>query len=179
MKMKLLSLRGLMVAASLLTCSGLPLAANLIDAPLVLFPATPSIPNGAYGRSFDQAGVGLIASFAAPAAAERYYTDIGHSLPPATHFMKPLVAGPSDVVCNSLESGLSVNGRFLGVTYSENDDGHPLPLWVDCRPLADDEWFVFSDYARQSFDSRYYGPVSGNDIRGFYKPILFPQKLFF
>jgi type IV secretory pathway protease TraF len=38
--------------------------------------------------------------------------------------------------------------------------------------MASDEYFVFSDRVANSFDSRYFGPISKAAIIGVYRPLI-------
>lgn len=44
--------------------------------------------------------------------------------------------------------------------------GRSMPAWQQCRRLIDGELFLLSDTNPASFDSRYFGPVSREDVLG-------------
>jgi len=46
-----------------------------------------------------------------------------------------------------------------------------LPIWQDCRRLAADELFTFTDHVPTSFDGRYYGPIERARVVGVYRMI--------
>jgi type IV secretory pathway protease TraF len=46
-----------------------------------------------------------------------------------------------------------------------------IKVWTGCRRLRDDEIAVYSDHV-DSYDSRYFGPVTQDQIMGVYRLIL-------
>lgn len=85
--------------------------------------------------------------------------------------MKPIAAEPGDRVCNG-PAGLFLNGKRQAATASHDSEGNPLPVWKNCRPLDHDEFFMLSDYASNSFDSRYFGPIRIDDVVGVYRAVF-------
>jgi len=86
--------------------------------------------------------------------------------------MKLIAVGPSDRVCNGAV-GLFVSGQRPGATASRDQNGEPLSIWQSCRLLDHDEFFMVSDNAANSFDSRYFGPIDVTDIVDILSTILF------
>ncbi|HZP25584.1 MAG TPA: signal peptidase I [Dehalococcoidia bacterium] len=72
--------------------------------------------------------------------------------------IKRIAAGPGDVV--QVADGVWVNGRFSG------DGGRPLPDGAQAWALGRDEYFLLGDALDMSTDSRDYGPVRRNAIKG-------------
>lgn len=107
-----------------------------------------------------------------PRPARLYQAQLGNHAPDSFMFMKSVEAGPGDHVCNSVDDGLVVNGRWLAETAAHDGGGNPLPVWTACKMLANDQFFLFSDHTPKSFDSRYFGPVAGADIVGVYQPLF-------
>jgi len=138
-----------------------------LEAPLILYPASASLPKGLYFQTFGSVEIGKIAAFPIPTAARNYQARHGNLAPEGFLFMKPIAAGPGDEICNG-PAGLFLNGRHLAATASHDARGNPLPIWNDCRPLRDDEFFMLSDYASNSFDSRYFGPIRADEIISVY-----------
>ena len=143
----------------------------LLTSPLMLYPSSASLPMGLYVRSFDQPDIGKIIAFAPPEVAKRYQKARGQDLPEGFLFMKPVIAGPGDRVCNSTQ-GLFVNDRLLAFIASHDAIGLALPIWQGCGQLGKGQYFTFSSYAPNSFDSRYFGPIEVDEILGIYQPIL-------
>jgi len=142
-----------------------------LASPLILYPSSASLPAGPYVRSFDQPDVGKIIAFTPPEVAKRYWKTRGQGLPEGFLFMKPVIAGPGDRVCNSAE-GLFVNDRLLALTASHDAIGQALPIWRGCGELVEGRYFMFSSHAPNSFDSRYFGPIKVEVILGVYRPLL-------
>ena len=163
--------RRLGLAAAVLLLALILVGIRSLDAPLVLYPVSTSLPTGPYLRSFETVDIGKIVAFAVPDAARRYQMKRGENVPPDFLFMKPIVAGPGDLVCNSL-AGLWVNGERLAATASHDQRGEPLPLWQGCQPLADDQYFMVSGHVPNSFDGRHFGPIEAADIAGVYRPLF-------
>jgi len=82
-------------------------------------------------------------------------------------FLKQIIGTPGDQV-QATERGVRINGQFIPgsqpKTYSETTQTR-LPYWRGDRPLAKDEYWVYgSANPKDSFDSRYYGPVKAEQI---------------
>jgi type IV secretory pathway protease TraF len=69
-----------------------------------------------------------------------------------------------------------INGRDLAPIASRDGEGRALPRWTACRQLGPDELFVFSARVPNSFDSRYFGPVSRTAVMGVFNPLLTRQE---
>jgi type IV secretory pathway protease TraF len=82
--------------------------------------------------------------------------------------MKVIAAMAGDSVCAD-QDRLTVNGRDLGVIRAADAEGRLLPRWSQCRTLDRSEVFLVSSVT-DSFDSRYFGPVSLSDLEGVYAP---------
>lgn len=143
----------------------------LLPGPIVLYPETPSLPVGPYLISFSQIETGKIVAFSMPSIARRYHREQGREFSSSYLYIKPVVAGPGDKVCSSA-TGLFINGQRFADVVTQNAAGNPLPVWQDCRRLGADEWFMVSTHARESFDSRYYGPIQESEIASVYRPLF-------
>ena len=137
--------------------------------PLFLINTSPSEPLGLYVRSSLPPGPGRLAAFHTPPPGRRYaeahLPEIGSG-----GILKTLVAGPQSQVC-ALGGVLSVDQRTLGSIHQHDRAGRVLPHWEGCRTLAAGEYFAFSDRIPNSFDSRYYGPVTERDLIGVFEPL--------
>ena len=153
--------------ATLALCGTLALGMTN-EAPLILYPITPSLPPGFYVRTFEPPTVGMIAAFRVPEAAKHYKASIGEDVHDDFLIMKPIVAGPGDQVCSRIEEGLFISGKRIAPTSLRDRSKRKLPNWRGCRQLLEDELFTLSTYLPNSFDSRHYGPISVDDIRGIY-----------
>ena len=140
-----------------------------LDAPLFLYPSSASLPAGLYMQSFETVRVGSIVAFPVPDVAQRYQELSGIDVSPGHLFIKPITAGPGDLVCSDPENGLVINDVFVAPVVTSDDQGRRLPIWHSCRWLRKSEFFVFSDAVTNSFDSRHYGPLLMSSIIGTYR----------
>ena len=87
--------------------------------------------------------------------------------------LKPVIAYSGDTVVFSSE-GIRVNGKFLANTAPQRFDtaGRPLTPWAPgVYSVAAGMVWVASTYHPDSFDSRYFGPISLGRIRHRLKPL--------
>jgi hypothetical protein len=80
--------------------------------------------------------VGTIAAFQVPEAAKRYKASIGGDVHDDFPFMKPIVTGPGDHVCNNADEGLLINGEPVLSAPSQRGPSGVIPFWEACRRLA-------------------------------------------
>jgi len=135
----------------------------------LLYNHTPSVPPGWYVRSADEIALGALvtvrAQDVAPGyAAARHFTDAGD------RFIKRIAANDGDSVCTEGDAIL-INGRTVAHRATHDSQGRALPHWSGCRTLSSNEIFLMGD-TPDSFDSRYFGPVSADDIEGVSRPIF-------
>ena len=138
---------------------------------------SPSLPMGLY-RTTSDPNASLVEFCPAEPfgslAIVRGYRDRGACPDGATPLLKPVVARAGDVVELS-GRGIAVDGNLLSNTAPLQMDtkGRPLVPWKFGRYTVQsgDVW-VASSYNRRSFDSRYFGPVPVNSIRGHLLPLF-------
>ena len=138
--------------------------------PVFLLNTTPSEPLGLYIETPDPASAGRLVAFSAPAAAFPY-ADRRLGYLHHTTLLKAVAAGPGDAVCTTA-GRLRINDQDRAPIAVRDSLGVTLPRWTGCRRLAADELFVFSDRVPNSFDSRYFGPISTAAIRHRLKAFL-------
>lgn len=127
--------------------------------------ASASVPLGLYRIQHDTTPrVGeLIAVRPSPALArfmaERRYVESNVPL------LKPVAAEPGATVCRV---GLRVtnDGRAIADALAHDRFGRALPRWSGCHRLAADQLFLIAPAHRDSFDSRYFGPVKARQVIG-------------
>ncbi len=159
---------------ALLAVSGVVLVAlaalSIPAAPVMLLNWSASEPAGIYVRVDETVAPGQLIAFRTPASAFPYADQemaYLHSRP----ILKTIAAGTGDAVCTR-GGQLRINGRFMAGIAGKDRQRRALPRWVDCRILAADEVFVFSDRTPNSFDSRYYGPIRRSAVLGVYRPLF-------
>ena len=158
----------------LLVCVTLPVCAAAAfgltaPRPAFLWNPTPSEPVGFYVRSARMPRRGAIIAFRVPDRAFPYADERMNYLR-RIPILKEIAAGEGDTVCTN-DGVLTINGRRRAPVLLVDGHGANLPLWRGCRRMARNEFFVFSDRVPNSFDSRYYGPVTLASIIGVFRPL--------
>lgn len=87
-----------------------------------------------------------------------------HYLPANVPLLKRIAGRDGDEVC-ALGYEIFVNGRRVAQRRSADRKGRPLPWWTGCEHLQDGRVFLLMD-APDSFDGRYFGPISETAIIG-------------
>jgi conjugative transfer signal peptidase TraF len=153
----------LLAAAALLSALACTVASHL------LWNWTPSLPLGLYWLSPDRPiAVGTLVALPVPRDVQELVRERKY-LPPGAVLIKPVVALSGDHVCTD-GGTLVVNGSVLGAVPTEDSAKRPLPHANGCGPLSEGQVFLASHYPK-SFDSRTFGPVSLDQIRGTVTPL--------
>jgi conjugative transfer signal peptidase TraF len=138
----------------------------------IVINTSPSVSPGLYVRTTAAPAVGQLIDFRIPAAAREYVRHRTGNDGQDWYIIKPIVAGPGDVV-DTVGSNLLINGAIIGPMPPAIDAyGRALPRWSARRVLGSEEFFVYSGRIPNSFDSRCYGPVHRNEIAAVRRPIL-------
>jgi len=129
----------------------------------LIYNHTPSVPIGWYVRSSGEIVTGALVTVRAQDvapdyAAARNFTDAGD------RFIKRIAANDGDSVCADGDA-IRINDRTVAHRAVHDSQGRALPRWSGCRTLTADEIFLMGDMP-DSFDSRYFGPVSVADVEG-------------
>ena len=131
--------------------------------PILIWNASPSLPVGLYRvarttpQLRDAVLLRLPPSVAALAARRGY---LAHS----AYLLKPVVAAAGDRVCR-LGVHIWLRGRLAARAKLRDRLGRAMPSWHGCNRLQTDELFLLAEDP-QSFDSRYFGAVSGSTVVG-------------
>jgi conjugative transfer signal peptidase TraF len=135
----------------------------------LIYNHTPSVPTGWYVRSAGEIMPGALVTVRAQDvapdyAAARNFTDEGDRL------IKRIAANDGDRVCAE-GNAIRIDDRTVAHRAVHDSQGRALPHWRGCRALSADEVFLMGDTA-DSFDSRYFGPVSVADIEGVWRKLF-------
>lgn len=106
-------------------------------------------------------------------ALQRNYIDYGLYCDGYGYVMKKVVATQGDEV-SITEEGVFVNQTIIPFSKPKRIDGmnRTLPRWYALNyRLKADELLTMTNQSEWSFDSRYYGPIHLNQIRGILLPI--------
>lgn len=79
--------------------------------------------------------------------------------------IKPVAALPGAVVCR-FGVRVTIDARAVAAALPRDRFGRPLPTWGGCHRLPIDQLFLIAPAHRDSFDSRYFGPVDRREIVG-------------
>lgn len=79
-------------------------------------------------------------------------------LPPDVPLIKRVWGVAGDKICRYGQE-IMADGLTIAVAQRTDNLGLPLPVWQGCHILTEDQLFLLQDHP-QSFDGRYFGPVS-------------------
>jgi type IV secretory pathway protease TraF len=131
--------------------------------PLVIWNASNSVPIGWYFVAKRQPNLGEIAVIRPPEWVKIYAASRGY-LPLHTQLLKPVRAIEMSFVCR-FGRYVFIDGKLVAKTKIFDTNHRMLPVWKGCRTLKFDEIFVLGQH-RDSFDSRYFGPINRNQVLG-------------
>lgn len=157
-------------------CAGTALAVaaamGLKPDPRILYNSTLSAPHGFYwlqpvhdARPF-KAGALVVYPVPARVAA---LVEARHYLPLSVPLLKPVTAVAREFVCTR-DHRLVVRGQALGIVRTVDSFGRPLPVVEVCGRVPAGFFYSVSR-SPQSFDSRYYGPVSESTVTATATPL--------
>ena len=159
----------LIVGLGLLPVISLAVAHAAVGRPAVLFNPSPSEPTGLYRLSTSPPAPGRLIAFKVPKAGQAY-ADAHLGQIARAAILKEVAAGEGAIICEQ-DGVVSIDGQGRGKVAPTDRHGVPLPHWTGCQRLQKNQYFVLSNRIPNSFDSRYYGPVSGSDLIGVYRPL--------
>lgn len=141
-------------------------SSGLFELPVrVVYNASDSVPPGWYRIDpYVLPRVGDLVLVRLPSEAAQLASQRGY-LPIEVPMLKPVFAAPPQHAC-TIGSRLVVDGATAVEARAYDRRGRPMPQWRGCRPLVDDELLLLSPSHADSFDSRYFGPVSTNAVLG-------------
>lgn len=132
----------------------------------ILYNHTPSVQVGLYLRINEAPARGAFvtvrALHVAPAAARARGFD-----GPRDRFLKRVAAEASDRVCAEGEA-LVINDAPPLPRRTHDSLGAPIPAWSGCLVLGVEEYLLLGD-TPDSFDGRYWGPVTSDEIEGVWR----------
>jgi conjugative transfer signal peptidase TraF len=140
---------------------------ELKSKPPVIMNETPSMAKGVYVRLGEVADLkrGDIIAMPMNSAARNYLVNkLGY--PKETMLIKRVAGLSGDLVCRQ-DNMITINKRTIFTAQSDRR-GNYLAAWNGCRVLSPNQVFVLGDHPA-SFDSRYFGPVSRNELAGTYR----------
>jgi conjugative transfer signal peptidase TraF len=152
--------RAMLVAAAAVVaiCASIP-----TRTPWLVWNASASVPIGLYWIDAPLPVQGDLALVRLPPQMERLADQRGY-LPASAHLLKPVAATAGDRVCR-IGRTILVRGVVAALAEPKDSLGRTLPNWQGCRVVKAGQLFVLGP-TRDSFDSRYFGPVSADRVVG-------------
>ena len=131
--------------------------------PLVIWNASESVPIGWYFVSKRQPKIGEIAAIKPTDWVQIYASSRGY-LPQDVWLLKPIFATYPSIICR-FGSHVFVDGKQVAKAKIADKIHRVLPVWKGCKALTSTQYFVLGRH-RDSFDSRYFGPIERKQIIG-------------
>lgn len=146
-------------------------AVALKPLPLLVWNASDSVPIGFYWLRKREPEIDDIAVILPPDWIQLYASSRGY-LPDRVWLLKPVFAVSGSVTCR-FGKYVFVDGFLVARAKILDGDNRLLPVWKGCRTLKSDEVFVLAN-PKNSFDSRYFGPISRGQVAGTAVPLFIP-----
>ncbi|MFN0190558.1 MAG: S26 family signal peptidase [Aestuariivirga sp.] len=140
--------------------------------PMLVWNASDSVSKGLYWVENRAPMIHEIAVLKPPSWASAIADQRGY-LPKNAWLLKP-VAASKGIVCR-FGSYVFLDGFVVAKAVKRDKSGRALPVWKGCKEVREREVLVLSTH-RDSFDSRYFGPVSASLIIGTAKPLIILGK---
>jgi len=136
--------------------------------PKFIYNASASVPIGFYWIEFRRPKLGELVIIRPWFPLAKLMEE--HKILPANALLlKTVAARTGDEICR-VGTMLILNGQPSVQVRDRDANGSPLPGWEGCRKLIAGELFLLQPNPN-SFDSRYFGPVSDRKVVGVAKPI--------
>lgn len=133
--------------------------------PLLVWNASASAPIGLYlVQPHAQPNRGDMALIEPPPAVALLAAERGY-LPPGVPLVKRIAAVSGDTVC-AIGPVIFFDGKPVAERLLTDALGRSLPGWQGCRTLTDGEVFPLMAAVPDSFDGRYFGPVTASQVLG-------------
>ena len=160
-----------LIAIALLTAIALVLVTWLSPRPFVIWNASKSVPIGWYYVEHRQPRIHEIAVVKLEDWPQLYAAERGY-LPQNVWLLKPVAAEFPAVVCR-FGNYIFIDGKLVAKTKNVDRQLRTLPRWKGCLTLKPDELFVLAG-PKNSFDSRYFGPIKISQVAGVAHRLRFP-----
>jgi type IV secretory pathway protease TraF len=131
--------------------------------PLLIWNASESVPRGMYFVAKHQPMIGEIAVIKPADWVQLYASSRGY-LPQNVWLLKPIFAANPSIICR-FGSYVFVDGKYVAKVKIVDKLHRRLPVWKGCKALTSTQYVVLGQ-RRDSFDSRYFGPIEQGQIIG-------------
>ncbi|MEQ1516121.1 MAG: S26 family signal peptidase [Usitatibacteraceae bacterium] len=165
---------GILLTTSAATI-GIALTA-FIDVPKKLvWNASASVPLGLYAITpVHHLKVGDRVAIDLPEPLAQFLATRGY-LPRGVPLLKTVAALSGQRVCR-IDNKIIIDGVAIGEARERDRLGRELPIWQGCRRFLDGEVFLMNASVFDSFDGRYFGPISATAIIGKAHPIWTDER---
>jgi conjugative transfer signal peptidase TraF len=136
--------------------------------PLLVWNASASAPIGLYRNVSGAPERGDFILVRLPESIKKLAAIRGY-LPAGVPLIKRIAAVAGDDDC-AFDGAIIVSGEIGARQRKVDRAGRSLPRWNECRELVQGEFFLLGD-APDSFDSRYFGPVTSAQVIGRLAPL--------
>ena len=136
--------------------------------PLLIWNASESVPIGWYFVAKRQPKIGEIAVIKPTDWVQIYASRRGYLLQ-NVWLLKPLFASHPSIICR-FGSHVFVDGKHGAKAKIADKMRRVLPVWKGCKALSSTQYFVIGRH-RDSFDSRYFGPIENDQVVGTAFPV--------
>jgi conjugative transfer signal peptidase TraF len=145
-------------------------AAMSSQQPPIIINETISMAKGAYVRVADVTMLkrGDIIALPMTSSAKAYLTK-ELAYPDKTLLIKRVAGLSGDVMCRR-GTTVTINAQTVHA-FRRDRFGTLLPYWGGCHVLLEQEVFLLGDHP-SSFDSRYFGPVTKDQLIGTYRGVM-------
>ena len=162
-----------LITIALLFAIAAVLAIWLIARPYLIWNASKSVPIGWYFVEHRQPKLHEIAVVKLEDWPELYASSRGY-LPTHVWLLKPVAALSPAVVC-SFGRYVFIDGKLVARAKLFDRLQRVLPRWKGCHTLNSEEVFLIAR-PKNSFDSRYFGPVKLSQVIGVAHRLHFPLE---
>jgi type IV secretory pathway protease TraF len=131
--------------------------------PLLIWNASESVPIGWYFVARRQPKIGEIAVIK-PVEWVRIYASSRGYLPQDVWLLKSVFTIHPSIICR-FGPHVFVDGKQVAKAKIVDKMHRALPVWKGCIALSSTQYFVLGRH-RDSFDSRYFGPIERKQIVG-------------
>ena len=135
-----------------------------------LWNASDSVPIGLYRlRSASKFVVTELVAVQPPEPLATFLSERGY-LPRSIPMLKRVLALPGQTVCRDRLT-IIVDKIQIGEARERDSRGRPLPAWLGCHVVAEDEVFLMNWQSADSLDGRYFGVLPTTAIVGRAEPL--------
>ena len=153
----------ILIAVVLLFCTLVVAVIAFRTMPIIMWNASDSVPIGWYWVEKRQPKLHEIAVVKLEDWPELYASSRGY-LPTHVWLLKPVAALSPAVVCR-FGRYVFLDGKIVALAKLFDLRHRILPRWTGCHTLNSDEVFLIAR-PKNSFDSRYFGPVKLSQVIG-------------